>query len=305
LKTADPKAQVHPTGTPRIRLILIMILWAACFPLIAIGVAESPHLTFAALRAFVAGAALIALAVLLRRPLPRSPAIWGLTTVVGLGASGLGFFGKVHAVEFVSPGIATVIANAQPLFAAALAYVILRERLGARSYTGLALAFAGVSLIAAPRLLGDADYRFGLALGYLALAAFGLSIANVAMKRLAGRVDVLMMIGVQLLIGALPLSVIAVATEEVAAVSWSAQFTLVLLTLALAGTALPFVLWFSILKDTELSRANSYTFLVPLLGLAAGIIFFGERLDVATLAGGVMIMIGIWHADRASRARAA
>ncbi|MBI3041717.1 MAG: DMT family transporter [Betaproteobacteria bacterium] len=104
------------------RLILVMILWAACFPLITVGLASAPHLTFAALRAILAGTALVALGVILRRPLPSGPAAWGWITAIGLGATTLGFLGMVHAAEFVAPGMATVIANTQPLIAAAVAY---------------------------------------------------------------------------------------------------------------------------------------------------------------------------------------
>ena len=40
-------------------IILVMFLWAVCFPLIVAGFAYAPHLTFATLRAFLAGAALV------------------------------------------------------------------------------------------------------------------------------------------------------------------------------------------------------------------------------------------------------
>ena len=36
-------------------IVLVMFLWAACFPLIVAGFAYAPHLTFAALRAWLSG----------------------------------------------------------------------------------------------------------------------------------------------------------------------------------------------------------------------------------------------------------
>jgi len=53
-----------------LRLLAVMVLWASCFPLITIGLDLAPHLAFAALRAALAGACLIALGFLRRRPVP-------------------------------------------------------------------------------------------------------------------------------------------------------------------------------------------------------------------------------------------
>lgn len=53
-----------------IKIVLAMMLWAACFPLITIALPFAPHLTFAALRALIAGMALLLLARALGRPAP-------------------------------------------------------------------------------------------------------------------------------------------------------------------------------------------------------------------------------------------
>ncbi|PWB64264.1 MAG: hypothetical protein C3F17_07580 [Bradyrhizobiaceae bacterium] len=73
-----------------LHLVFVMVLWAACFPLIAIGLDLAPHLTFAALRAVLAGAVVLILAALLRRTLPRGGRIWGLIALTGIGATTIG-----------------------------------------------------------------------------------------------------------------------------------------------------------------------------------------------------------------------
>lgn len=280
-----------------------MVLWALCFPLITVGLSSSPHLTFAALRAVLAGAALVALGVILRRPLPSTPAAWGWIALIGLGASTLGFLGMVHAAEFVAPGIATVIANAQPLIAAAVAYAFLGERLGARGYAGLALGFIGIALITGPRWLAGGEHAYALGVAYIVLAALGITLGNVIMKRVAGSVDPLMAMGLQLLLGAAPLALGAAVFEDPSSVRWSTEFSFVLAGLALAGTALPFWLWFSVLDKMELSRANAYTFLVPLFGLALGFAFFGEALDAFAAAGAALAVFGTWWTQDSGTSR--
>ena len=58
------------------QIILVMLLWAACFPLITAGLDLAPHLTFAAMRALLAGLTLTMLALALHRPLPRGLPHW-------------------------------------------------------------------------------------------------------------------------------------------------------------------------------------------------------------------------------------
>ena len=274
-------------------IVLVMFLWAACFPLIVAGFAYAPHLTFAALRAFLAGTALVALGMILGRSWPRGMRVWLAIFGIGLGATSLGFLGMFMASEFILPGLATVLANAQPLMAAALAIVVLGERLGGRSKAGLALGFIGILLIAAPQYQAPAGNTFVLGASYILLAAVGITISNVLIRALAERADTLMAMGSQMLIGGVPLTVGAVLYEDPMSVTFSPQFILILLTISLFGTSLAYWLWSEILRTTELSRANAFAFLVPGFGLAMGVVFFGESIGLLTGLGILVTLVGI------------
>jgi drug/metabolite transporter (DMT)-like permease len=284
-----------------LRLLLVMILWAACFPLITLALPSSPHLTLAAMRAGIAGAALLLIGLFLGRPFPSRMSLWGWIALTGLGTTTFGFLGMVHAAEYVAPGMAAVIANAQPIAAALIAHLFLGERLVTRGYAGLFLGFAGVALIAAQRLLlPDAD-GYALGIAYLALAALGVAVGNVIMKFLADSMDSIMAIGLQLLLGGVVLAIAAYALEDIGSVQWSPEFGFVLMCLALAVTALPYWLWFSILRRVDLGRANAWTFLVAPFGLVMGFAFFGERPGFLTAGGTGLVVLGIWLAQSAGR----
>ena len=275
------------------KIILVMLLWAVCFPLIVAGFAYAPHLTFAALRAFISGAALIAVGLALGRPLPKGARAWMMLALVGLGATSLAYLGMFHAAEFVSPGIATVIANTQPLLAAVLASMFLGEYLDARGKLGLALGFAGIVFIAAPQLFtGQAEY-YAIGIAYILLAALGITVSNVMIRRIAGEVDAIMAMGAQMLIGGVPLLVAAFAFEDPQNVVWTPRFVLILAGLSLFGSSLAYWLWISVLEKTELNRANAFSFLVPIFGLAMGALFYGETLDWPEFVGIGLTLLGI------------
>lgn len=280
-------------------LVLVAFLNALCYPLITVGLSYAPHLSFAALRAFAAGLALAMVAIALRRPLPQDFRSWIILGSIGLGATTLGYLGMFHAAEFVSPGLATVIANSQPLIAAVLAFAFLSERLGGIQYIGLGLGFFGIIISSLPHFSGTSLTGFSVGLAYIVLSASGVAVSNVLMKALGPRIDALVAMSAQLLWGALPLGVIALIVDQPSHVQWSSPvFLLALLGLALPGTAMAYWLWFWLLGRVPLGRANAFTFLTPFFALALGIAFFGERTGPTMIAGLVLATIGVVLVER-------
>lgn len=282
-------------------IITVMFLWAICFPLIVWGLPYAPHLTFAAMRGFLAGLVLLIPALIMRRPQPRDIKTWLILVAIGLGATTLGFYGMFHASEFLSPGIATVITNTQPLMAAVLAAVVLKERLSAPGKTGLWLGFIGIVLIASPGLMSTVDGTYALGIFYIILSAIGISVSNVLISKIAGRIDALSAMGWQLIFGSCFLAVIARVTEDWAAITWNTSFVMSLLGLALPGTALAYWLWCIILEQVELTHANVFSFLVPVFGLTMGVMFFQESIGLMSAAGIGLTLLGIFLVNRPVR----
>lgn len=296
---AGPPAGPSRWGTAR--LVGIMALWAVCYPLISVGLPYAPPLFFAALRAVLAAAFLLAAGAVAHRRWPAGTSTWLLLGLAGLGATSLGFLGMFSAGELVSPGVASVVAGAQPLLAAALGSVILRERAGARGVLGLLLGFSGIVALAGGNGTGDGGYGTGI--GFIALAAVGVTVSNVILSHLAGRVDPIMGTGVQLAAGAIPLAVAATLTENPSDIVWSPAFAASLAGLAIPGTALAYGLWFSALRTTPLTEANAFTFLVPVFGVALAVALTGESFTAATALAIALTVAGVALVHRSATRR--
>lgn len=289
---------------PRMLAAMVMILWASCYPLISLGLAEAPHLTFAALRALLAGMVLLLIAALKGAALPSSLAEWAWISLAGLGMTGLGYFGMFHGAAFVSPGLATVVESLQPLFAAMLALVFLRERLGTLGWFGLVLGLAGVALIAGPKVLAAGGGNTTLGLGFVIAATSGVAIGNIAMKKVSRRVDAAMAMSLQLLIGAIPITLLAALNDDPLSIHWSMRFTVSLIGLALPGTALAYWLWQKALQSLDVSKAVAFSFLVPLIGVSVGALFFNEPITANVIGGAGLAAIGVYLASRPYKPRA-
>lgn len=297
LAWTNPGVTAAPRVSPWVALgaIVVMLLWALCFPLITIGLKGAPPMAFAAMRAFVAGLSLLVFASVRSRPPVPDGSAWRHIALVGLSATGLGFFGMFYGGERVSPGIATVIANTQPLIAALIGWHVLGERLRGAQKAGMAVGFAGIVLIAAP---GIAAHSSVSGIVWILLGAVGVATGNVLLKRLAGGVDIFRAMGWQLMIGSIPLAGVSLLREDVMTIQWSPEFVLTLLVLSLAGTAAVFVLWFALLARARLNQLNVFTFLTPVFGLLIGWWFFDEQIGPLAAAGIALSLAGIVQVTR-------
>lgn len=180
----------HSTSTlDRFGLTIVAALDALCYPLILVGASSAPHLTFAALRALVAGVVLAGVAIRFGRPIPREPRTWAYLALIGVGTISFGYLGMFRGSEFVSPGMATTITHVQPFIAALLPYPLLAERPTSLQVIGLMLGFGGVLVIAIPPWVGGRSSDFSLGFSYLVIAATGVATGNVLTRKVAGNVD--------------------------------------------------------------------------------------------------------------------
>jgi len=242
----------------------------------------------------LAGITLLIIAIILGRHQPKGLTIWIMLIWIGIGATTLGFYGMFHASEFVSPGLATVITNIQPMLTAVLAALILNEKITTNIKFGLILGFIGVLFIASTSYLDSSDKSLNTqGLFYLLLAVVGIASSNILIKKIVGKVDALIAMGWQLIFGSIFLWIIAISTENVFEINWNSSFLFSLFGLAILGTAIAFWLWFLVLEKVDLSFANSYSFLVPVFGIVMGILFYDEQIGLLTGTGIVIIIIGL------------
>jgi drug/metabolite transporter (DMT)-like permease len=270
----------------------ISLIYAVCYTAIKTGLTYSPPLVFGGIRALIGGAALLVLLPILRKPFFPSRKNWGSILLVGLSSTTLTFGGMFLSPGRTGAGIASVLGNVQPLVALGLAALFLGERLTRQKMITLTFGLIGVVLIAYPALAGSSI--FGIAGPILALAAsFGAAIGSILVKRLGNKEDFLVTAAWQLLLGSLPLLVSSVLTEQVNRMAWTLEFTSILLFLALVGTSLVTVIWYSLLQKYEVGQLTLFLFLTPLLGLGMAVLAFHEQVGLVESVGVVLILVGI------------
>lgn len=277
-----------------------MLLWAICYPLITLSLPYAPIMLTAFLRAALAGMILIVLAKLLGRSMPKGLTVWIHIIVIGLTATSIGFWGMFYAGSLISPGLATVITNTQPMIAAVFGWYFLDERLSKTSAVGIIAGFIGILIISVETVLVE-NSQMIVGILYILIAATGVAISNVLLKKLANKADILYTVGFQLLIGAIPLGLLTVNLPDNYQIPLNLSYLSVLLALAVLGTALPYILWFWLMDKAPLYKLNVFSFLTPIFGLILGSVYFSESLSLYQWGGVFIIVVAILWVNKFSK----
>jgi drug/metabolite transporter (DMT)-like permease len=267
-------------------MLWVTLAWGACFVAIRWGLRDAPVLWFAALRAGVAGAALLALARWQHRPALRGARSWGLVAALGAVNGAIAFAAMFGGVAGLATGTAAVLANAQPLLILLPAWWLYGERITGRTAAGLAVGFAGLLVVAIPGGGGD-----GAALSLVAAAAIT---AGTLLARRLGSLDLVVASGWHFVIGGAALTVWAAAVEGWPSIDWTPRFVVVLAFLSLVGTAAAFLAWFTETLRSPLGLLAAWTFLVPIAGVAFAALLLREAPTGWTAIGIALVLASMW-----------
>ena len=281
------------TGREWVALFTLIALNGVCYAGIRVGLQSASAAAFGGLRALAAGIVLLIAAGLSGGLLlPRGRDWWSLS-LLGVIATTATFGAMFTSPTQMDTGLASLLGNLQPLFIVLLGALFLNERVTARKLGAVALGAAGVLLVLWPALArsGEASRGAGslLALG----ASLSAAVGSVLVKRLKVRPGLLGTTGWQLVIGSLPLLAVAAARPNGLAVQWTLEFSLVLLFLALLGTALTTTLWFWFLARHEAGGLSIFLFLIPVMGLGIGAVVFGERVERLQVVGVLVVAVAL------------
>lgn len=264
-------------------------MWSSAFATARVIVAHAPPLAALSVRFLISGL----IAVLVARALGQA---WRMT---GSQARAVVLFGLCQnaaylglnfiAVQWVEASLAVIIAAAMPLMVAALSWALRGERLAPLGVAGLIAGFLGVGLIMGTRLTDGAD-PLGVVL--CVLGALALAVATLTLRGAASGGNLLMVVGLQMLVGAVALGLISAATETLWLAPTPAFFAAFGYQIAVPGLAATLI-WFALVRRIGSTRAATFHFLNPFFGVMIAAALLGEVIRPLDLAGVAVTMAGI------------
>ncbi|PZR54416.1 EamA family transporter [Xylanimonas oleitrophica] len=281
-----------------------LVLWASAF----VGVRAAGHdysplaLTLGRhLVGSVALTAVVAVAAARRGAWPRLPRGRALAAVAAWGTGWFGLYNlALNAAErHLDAGTTALLVNVAPVLVAVLAGLLLGEGFPRRLLAGVAVAFAGVALIAVTTSTGAHD-AVGVALGLTAAVVYALGAT--AQKRILAHVDALTMtwLGcVAATVACLPFT--GALVRDVAAAPTSS--TLAVVYLGALPTAVAFTTWGYALARSSAGRLAASTFLVPPIVVGLSWLLLAEAPAPLAFVGGAVSLAGVALATSRRRRR--
>ena len=194
----------------------------------------------------------------------------------------IGTMGFVTAIALTPLTSATAILQAMPLAVTLGAALFLGESVGWRRWTAILVGFAGVLVIIRPGLEG-----FDINSLWAVLAVFGLAIRDLATRRVPAR------------IGSMSISVsgfvsVAILGATMLALSggavWPGTLQTALMVGALSAGVVGYWMVVEAMRVGEISAVTPFRYARLIFALIIGILIFGERPDLMTLAGATLVI---------------
>jgi drug/metabolite transporter (DMT)-like permease len=279
-------------------VLLTVLIWSTNFVVVKAAIGELGPLTFTATR-FVIATITLFLLIRWRMGVIRRPT--GLTLrLVALGMLGFGCYQVAWTLGLtqISAGDSALIVAASPVFVALLAGALGMDRLTLPKLAGALIAFGGVALVIA----GGHELTLGASLvgdALTLLAASVWAVYTVLGTRMLRRVDPLQATAWSVLGGAIllvPLGIWEVVTSPPVVVTVPAIAAVLYSGALAAGTAN--VLVFNAIRHIGPTRATVSQLLVPVGAVILGALFLAEPIRPAQVAGGAVIILGLYLTRR-------
>ncbi len=266
------------------------LMWSSAFTSARVIVEYAPPLSALALRFLISGIIGVAIAWMLGQSARLTRTQWLGVVIFGVCQNALYLGLNFVAMQTIPASLAAIIASTMPLLVALAGWVVFGNTVRPLSIAGLIAGVIGVVLIMGARLQGGADV-YGLVLCLIGVVS--LTVATLAVLGASSGGNVLMIVGLQMLVGSALLWIPAL-TIEVWDVTWNWQLVVAFVYTTLVPGLAATLVWFLLVGRIGAVKASTFHFLNPFLGVAIAAALLGETigaldiLGVAIIAGGIL-----------------
>lgn len=270
--------------------LVFAAIWSSAFTSARIIVADAPPLGALAFRFLISGLIGVIVALALGQSLRFTRAQWRAIVIFGICQNALYLGLNFVAMRSVEASLAAIIASTMPLLVALAGWIFLDDRLRPMAGAGLLAGVVGVAIIMGDRMSGGVDL-FGVMLCVIAVCA--LTVATLSVRGASSGGNLLMVIGLQMLVGSAFLAAGSVFLEWPFEVTLSAPLIWAFAYTTLFPGLIAMLIWFNLVGRIGAVKAATFHFLNPFLGVAIAAIVLGEALHPRDLIGVAIIAAGI------------
>ncbi|WP_198673998.1 DMT family transporter [Chitinophaga alhagiae] len=275
-----------------ISIIFVMLIWGSSFTVTKIVVTEMSPVLSAGIRNVVACLALLPF-YLVRRRQVKQPLPYKQLVLMGLAGTTFYYFCFNTGMKYVAASTGALIEGLVPVAIAVPAALILKEHLAKTTIAGILLSVTGVILVG---FVGNAQKSANALLGSsLIVAAISLWSVYTLLARSLKDTDTVLITTVSTFIGtalSLPVPLYELYQHGMPPVPLKAWAGIAYL--GIFASALAYFMYNKALESLPAAQVGNFLNLIPVIGALIAFIFLKDKLTALQLAGGVLVLAGIW-----------
>lgn len=299
-----PAAPQYAWGLGYLLLAFIALGWGLNFPILKLGLDNSPPLLFTSLRMLLGTLTMFLVAAamgLLRWPARGD---WSVLFSVGV-LQNMAFISLVTlGLQFLPAGRAAILAYTTPIWVVPAAALFLGERFTLPRAVGVGLGLTGLLVVLNPLSLGWDNPDVLLGAGLILLGTLVWTAGLIHVRRHHWHGEVLSLIPWQLLISVLVLAPIAMLLEDPAEIIWDTAFFWPLLFSGTVASGLCVAAQVAAIRSLPAVSLSLGSASIPAVGLLSAAWFLDERPSHTDILGFVLIAAGILVVGLADRRQA-
>jgi len=284
-----------------LKALFSVTVWGASFVATKVALQFAVPITVVWLR-FAMGVVILGLVVKLRGqfafPQGKDWAYFAL-----LGFLGITFHQWLQSTGLVTAQATTTgwIVASSPIFMALLGLVVLKEGLRWEQVVGIALATIGVLLVVTKGNLSTlANGQFGNTGDILVLiSALNWAVFSTLSRSGLQRHRATFMMFYIMTFGWLFTSILFFATPRltpIAQIPLNGWLAIAFLGVFCSGIA--YIFWYDALQALPVAQTGAFLYIEPIITVIVAAIILHERLLLATIIGGITILVGVWMVNR-------
>lgn len=299
---------------PWLLFLGLSTIWGSSFLFIKIGIDEGlGPLTVVAYRLGIATVFLLAVGLLTGARIPRERRTLLIVGLLGPVNVVVPFVLITSAEQYISSALAAILNGLVPLFTIVFASLVLRdEPITLNRLGGLLIGFAGAVLLVSPNLGGEAIGLGGTQLlgeVMLVVACIAYAVSAVYIRRLVSgkplardadgtprplkAVEVSIVQSIVAFVLVLPMALVFEGQGGLIAAPPSLRAAFAVTWIGLLGSGVAYLLLFRLIDAWGATRSTLVTYVMPVVGIALGVIVLQETLHPAEIGGTVLVIGGV------------
>lgn len=204
------------------------------------------------------------------------------------------FLGESYGLTYVSSTVGSVIISTIPVIVTLGAWIFFRERLKLVNYTGIILSFIGIIVFV---LKSDGSLSFNIkGLAFLSLAVFSAAGYNLTLSKLVVSYSPVYIVNMQNVIGSALFLPIFFAFEfrNFIVTPYSFEAFKPIVELSVFASCGAFILFAYSVKKMGISKANTFTFSIPVMTAVFASHLMGDKLNIQNIIGIIIVITGLF-----------